>query len=294
MLLLYFKDVKDLLLEEKADTRSLNEASVVNEKIDPMQIGAVDVESAPYRNMKLSMVFNDLRIGEVSRARSRPVCRSLYSNDTEPNPVLMLKMSHFTGNGEGINWDMVREDLLLQEQLEELQYVDRGALLEADDLLLNMRGQSRVFRMSEQMLDEMPGDLVNRGLRFASTNNFVLMRPNPQYSYGPYIFIMMQILMENLHQEWQNIMSDQPSAGLMHQFFQWKYTAGSSVQKAAGLPLGVRELKEISIDMPADHLVQRQLVHRYNVLLYNERMAREKSEEYRYYLNSLINPNIIP
>jgi hypothetical protein len=104
----------------------------------------------------------------------------------------------------------------------------------------------------------------------------------------------MQLLMENLHQEWQNIMSDQPSAGLMHYFFHWKYTAGSSVQKAAGLPLGIRELKEISIDMPADHLVQRQLVHRYNVLLYNERMAKEKSEEYRYYLNSLINPNIIP
>jgi hypothetical protein len=294
MLLLYFKDVKDLLQEERTETRGVNEESVADEKIDPMQFGAVDFGSAAYRNIKLSMVFNDLRIGEVSRARSRPVCRSLYSNDAEPFPVLMLKMSHFSGNGEGINWDMVREDLQLQEQLEELQFVDRGALLEADDLLLNMRGQSRVFRLSEQLLDDMPDDLVNRGLRLASTNNFVLMRPNPQYSYGPYIFIIMQILMENLHQEWQNIMNDKSSVGLMHQFFQWKYTAGSSVQKAAGLPLGVRELKEISIDMPADLMVQRQLVHRYNVVLYNERMAREKSEEYRYYLNSLINPNIIP
>lgn len=247
-----------------------------------------------FRKSRLSQLFNDLRMGEASRAKARPVCRSLFSDMAGDFPVVMLKMGHFSEDNERINWDVVRDDLEQQENLDEVDYIDRVALLDAEDLLLNMRGQARLLRISGQMLDEMPEDLARRGLRFAATNNFVLMRPNPTVLYGPYFVIIMEMLLEDFTKEWQNILSERPSEGLMHQYFQWKYSGRSSSPKSTGLPIGVRELKDLSVDIPADPWTQRQLVHRYNVLLFNERMAKEKSQEYRAYLNKFTNPTIIP
>lgn len=247
-----------------------------------------------YRNVRLASLMIDLRMGEVTRAKARPVCRSAFSNLSDESPVVMLKMNHFIADNERINWDLIREDLVLQDLTEETELIDRTALLEADDLLINLRGQTRVFRITAAMMDDMPEDMIQRGLRLAATNNFVLMRPNPQLVHISFLQIIMDILLEDLSREWLNILSEKPSDALMHQYLRWKYTGRGSSPKPTGLPIGVRELKDISIDIPADQWTQRVLAHRYSVLQYNERMVREKSLEFRSTLNKYINPNITP
>lgn len=247
-----------------------------------------------YRNVRLASLLIDLRIGEINRAKARPVCRTGYARLSDESPVVMLRMSHFTPDNERISWDLIREDLAHQDLMEETELIDRTALVESDDMLINLRGQTRVFRITTAMMDDMPKDMVQRGLRLAATNNFVLMRPNPQLVHIPFLQVMMDILLEDLSREWLNILCGKPSDTLMHQYLRWKYTGRSSGLKPPGLPIGVRELKDISIDIPADQWTQRVLAHRYSVLQFNERMAKEKSLEFRSTLNKFINPNITP
>ena len=256
--------------------------------------GDNEFSSIEYRNVRLSSLLIDLRIGEVSKAKARPVCRSPYSDLPDESPVVMLKMSHFSEDNERIDWDIVRAELAQQGILEDIELIDRVALLEPDDLLVNLRGQTRVFRISASMMHDMPDDLVQQGLRLAATNNFILMRPNPQLVHVPFLQVIIDILLEDLSKEWLNILSEKPSESPMYQYLQWKYIGRSSSPKPPGVPIGIRELKEISIDIPGNLSVQQDLYNKYHEVKENERRAIEKSKRFRNDLNKYINPNITP
>jgi hypothetical protein len=262
------------------------------EEHDMFNIGAFNL--VEYRNVRLSSILEELRIGEVRKAKMRPVIRSAFNPQTKESPVIMLKMSHFTDDFERINWNIVLEDFEQQEQLEEMDVIDRSALLEVDDLLVNLRGQARVVRITKSMMAEMPDHLVQRGLRLAATNNFVLMRPNPQTADAGFLQMILDILLEDISQQWNSFQKEEPTNSLLNRYFSYKYTDLNVNTKQFILPIGVRELKELFLDIPASLDVQRAISDQYMKLIDKERQALSNRMSFRKHMRSYINPNIIP
>jgi hypothetical protein len=244
-----------------------------------------------YRNVKLSELAMSIRIGETPKSGVRTVVREAYSNHPVHAPVVMLKMGHFTDEFERIDWTMVRADMEGQEELEVNLPVEGDVLIEPEDLLIHLRGQHRVIRITEQMMDEMPNDLLGRGLKLAATNNFILMRPDQKTVYPPFLQIVMDILLEEVSREWAAVRNDQPSDNLLHDFLRWKYAESVGSTKSVGTPIGARELNRLSIDIPAEQWAQRAWAHRYNLLIYQEKLAMEKKHQFRSNLSQYINPN---
>lgn len=244
-----------------------------------------------YRNVKLSELAMTIRIGETPKSGVRPVIREAYSNHPDNAPVVMLRMGHFTDEFERIDWTMVRADMEEHEGLEGSVTIESDVLIEPEDLLVHLRGQHRVIRITEQMLDEMPNDLLGLGLRLAATNNFILMRPDQKTIYPPFLQIVMDILLEEVFREWTAVRNDQPSDNLLHDFLRWKYAESVGSSKSVGTPIGARELNRLSIDIPAELWAQRAWTHRYNLLMYQEKLAKEKKHQFRSNLSQYINPN---
>ncbi len=244
-----------------------------------------------YRNVKLSELALSIRIGETPKSGVRPVVREAYSNLPANAPVVMLKMGHFTDEFERIDWAMVRADIDEQESLEGSMPVDGDVLIEPEDLLIHLRGQHRVIRITEQMMDEIPNDLLGHGLRLAVTNNFILMRPDQKIIYPPFLQIVMDILLEEVSNEWKIVRKEQASDNLLHDFLRWKYEESQGSSKTVGAPIGARELNKLSIDIPAEQWAQRAWTHRYNLLMYQEMLAMEKKHQFRSNLSKYINPN---
>jgi hypothetical protein len=244
-----------------------------------------------YRNVKLSELAMSIRIGETPRSSVRPVIRNAFSSHPGNAPVVMLRMGHFKDDFERIDWKMVRSDMEQQEGLEDCEPVDGDVLIEPEDLLIHLRGQHRVIRITDQMVDEMPNDMLRQGLKLAATNNFILMRPDQKTVYPPFLQIVMDILLEEVSREWAAVRNDQPSDNLLHDFLRWKYEETVGNSKSAGTPIGARELNRLSIDIPVEHWAQRAWTHRYNLLMYQERQAIEKKHLFRSNLSHYINPN---
>jgi hypothetical protein len=244
-----------------------------------------------YRNVKLSELALTIRIGETPKSGVRPIHREPYSNQSANAPVVMLKMGHFTDEFERIDWTLVRADMEEQEGLEVSMPVDSAVLIEPEDLLIHLRGQHRVIRITEQMMDEMPNDLLGHGLKLAITNNFILMRPDQKTIYPPFLQIVMDILLEEVSREWTAVRNDLPSDNLLHDFLRWKYEESVGSSRSVGTPIGARELNRLSIDIPVEQWAQRAWTHRYNLLIYQEKLAMEKKHQFRSNLSQYINPN---
>jgi hypothetical protein len=117
------------------------------------------------------------------------------------------------------------------------------------------------------------------------------MRPDQKTIYPPFLQIVMDILLEEVFKEWTAVRKDQPSDNLLHDFLRWKYEESLGSTKSVGTPIGARELNRLSIDIPAEQWAQRAWTHRYNLLLYQEKLAMEKKHQFRSNLSQYINPN---
>ncbi len=251
-------------------------------------------KNVEYRHVRISSLLSDMRIGEVKKAKARPVLQSAYSNQPEDSPVVMLKMSHFTEDNERIDWNAVAEEMELQDQLSETEVIDRSSILQPEDLLVNLRGQTRVIRITDSMIDDMPVNLVRRRLRFTASNNFVIMRPNPLIVHSPFLHILLDILLEDVWSEWHKVQQNAPSDNPMYDYLKMKFEERGTANKSPGLPLGLRDLKEVWIDIPIDAWIQKAWSHRQSVVSYNEKLVRDQKAMFRSDLRKYINPNIIP
>lgn len=255
------------------------------------QLEEDNLNELEYRNVRLSELAITIRIGETPRSDVRPVMRDHYVNQHDSPPVVMLKMAHFRDEFERIDWSLVQREMVKQAKWSDTGAIDTEVLLEPDDILINLRGQHRVIRITESMMDEMPGECVQLGLRLAATNNFILMRPDQKSVYPPFLEMVMQILLDEVSREWLTVMNNQSSANLLHDFLRWKHVERTSSSRPANAPFGARELNRLTIDIPSELWAQRAWSHRYNLLVYQERLAVEKKNLFRSDLSQYINPN---
>ena len=247
-----------------------------------------------FRQIGLRTLLTDLGTGHAARTDKTPVFRDPYSHMHDEAPVALLRMGHFREEDDAIDWDAVSADLQQSIEYQEKEVVERRLILQADDLLLSLRGQPRVIRISGASLDAMPEALVQRGFRLAPNNNFILIRSHPQLVQVPFLHLLLQVLLEYVLEAWHAVLAERPISSSIGTYLQQKYEERTGSSKSPGYPIGTRELKALVLSIPTDQTAQMKLVEHYRQIRDEELMIKKRMRNFHSRLTYLTNPNIMP
>lgn len=239
-----------------------------------------DQQKIPYRHVRLSSLFESIRMGIPPEEGLRPVSREYLPAGEFEHPVLFLRMASLGDTGDKIDWTVIREDMSKRNLNLPVTEVDPDEVLQPTDYLISMRGTPRGFSLLHAGISDMPKDLQEEGLCFAASNNFMLLRPHATGMYDiPFLHLMMDVLISDLREVHENIRKGgEPPAYLAGIRGLWS-RRGSSSQP--GNLIGVRDLRSLVLNVPIEKEAQEMLCIRYKGLLEMERDARKKVSEFR-------------